>query len=153
MEDIASGKVKCVSYSKGWAAPEQMQGRIDKLCPATDVYSIGAILFQKIMGRAVENEDIGIFADWDFEGELFDDVNPAIKRLLLEIFKNTLAANIKRRYQNANELIDALDEARKVAEQEVYLVNEDVFSEITFVGREKDLANMHDLFSNGTKAI
>ena len=53
MEDIASGKVKCVSYSKGWAAPEQMQGRIDKLCPATDIYSIGAILFQKVMGRDV----------------------------------------------------------------------------------------------------
>ena len=153
MEDIASGKVKCVSYSKGWAAPEQMQGHIDKLSPATDIFSIGAILFQKVMGRAVENEDIGIFADWDFKGELFDDVNPAIKRLLREIFKNTLAANIKRRYQNANELIEALDEARKVAEQEVYLVNEYVFSEITFVGREKDLANMHDSFSHGTKAI
>ena len=153
MEDIASGKVKCVSYSKGWAAPEQMQGQIDKLSPATDIYSIGAILFQKVMGRAVENEDIGIFADWNFDGELFDNVNPAIKRLLREIFKKTLAANIKRRYQTANELIGALDEARKVAEQEIYLVNEDVFSEITFVGREKDLANMHDLFSNGTKAI
>ena len=153
MEDIASGRVKCVSYSKGWAAPEQMQGRIDKLCPATDIYAIGAILFQKVMGRAVENEDIGIFADWDFDGELFDDVNPAIKRFLREIFKKTLAANIKRRYQTANELISALDEARKVAEQDVYLVNEDVFSEITFVGREKDLANMHDLFNNGTKAI
>ena len=153
MEDIASGKVKCVSYSKGWAAPEQMQGRIDKLCPATDIYSIGAILFQKVMGRAVENEDIGIFANWNFDGDLFDDVNPTIKRLLREIFKKTLAANIKRRYQNANELISALDEARKVADQDVYLVNEDVFSEITFVGREKNLANMHDSFGNGTKAI
>ena len=153
MDDISSEKVKCVPYSKGWAAPEQMQGRTDKLCPATDIYSIGAILFQKVMGRAVENEDIGIFADWNFDGELFDDVNPTIKRLIREIFKKTLAANIKRRYQSANELISALDEARKVAEQEVYLVNEDVFSEITFVGREKDLANMHDLFSNGTKAI
>ena len=152
-DDIKNKKIKCVSYSKGWAAPEQMQGRIEKLCPATDVYSIGAILFQKIMGRAVENEDIGIFADWDFDGELFDDINPAIKRLLREIFKKTLAANIKRRYQSANELISALEEARKVAEQDIYLVNEDVFSEINFVGREKDLVNMHGLFNNGTKAI
>lgn len=153
MEDIASSKVKCVSYSKGWAAPEQMQGRIDKLCPATDIYSIGAILFQKVMGRAVENEDIGIFADWNFEGEMFEKVNPKIKRMLREIFKKTLAANIKRRYQTANELIRALEEAEKVAEQEIYLVNEDVFSEMTFIGREKNLAKMHDLFNNGTKAI
>jgi serine/threonine protein kinase len=150
---LASGKVKCVSYSKGWAAPEQMHGRIDKLCPATDIYSIGAILFQKVMGRAIENEDIGIFADWDFDGEMFDDVNPAIKRLLREIFKKTLAANAKRRYQTANELIDALDETLKVAEQEVYLVNEDVISEVEFVGRSSDIANMHNLFANGTKAI
>ena len=109
MEDIASGRVKCVSYSKGWAAPEQMQGRIDKLCPATDIYSIGAILFQKIMGRAVENEDIGIFADWNFDREMFGKINPRIKPLLRDVFRKTLAANINRRYQTIWRLIVQLE--------------------------------------------
>ena len=153
IKDIEEKKAKCVSYSKGWAAPEQMQGRIDKLCPATDIYSIGAILFQKVMGRAVENEDIGIFADWDFDGEMFDNVNPAVKRLLREIFKKTLAANIKRRYQTTSELIDALDNAILIANQKQYIISNVPASYIDFVGRKNELSVIHDAFASGTKAL
>ena len=154
MEDIASGKVKCVSYSKGWAAPEQMQGRIDKLCPATDIYSIGVILFQKVMGRAVENEDIGIFADWDFEGKMFDNVNPKIKRLLRQIFKKTLAANVKRRYQTASELIEALGDAVEcVRDGAPYLITDCPMPNKNFVGREKELADIRNIFNSGTRNV
>ena len=68
IEDIKSGKVKCVPYSKGWAAPEQIQGKIDKLCPATDIYSIGAILFQKIMHKkeVQNNKFLHLFHNVDF---------------------------------------------------------------------------------------
>ena len=151
--DIASGKVKCVSYSKGWAAPEQMQGRIDKLCPATDIYSIGAILFQKVMGRAVENEDIGIFADWDFDGEMFDMVNPKIKRLLREIFHKTIAANPKRRYQKTNNLIIALEEAIGTAEEEQYILSDCPAPSKYFVGRENELNNIRSAFASGNRAV
>ena len=154
MEDIASGKVKCVSYSKGWAAPEQMQGRIDKLCPATDIYSIGAILFQKVMGRAVENEDIGIFADWDFDGEMFEKVNPKIKRLLSNIFRKTLAANIKRRYQSVDSLISALETSVECVRDCVpYLISDCPNPNKNFLGREKELADIANAFNNGKKTI
>ena len=152
IEDIKSGKVKCVPYSKGWAAPEQMQGKIDKLCPATDIYSIGATLFQKVMGRAVENEDIGIFSDWDLEGELFDDINPAIKRLLCKIFKKTLSANIKRRYQSTEELIKSLDEAIKIVNQEQYIESDVPILDVEFIGT-KELAEINEKFKNGARAI
>lgn len=128
MEDIASGKVKCVSYSKGWAAPEQMQGRIDKLCPATDIYSVGAILFQKVMGRTVENEDIGIFADWEFDGEIFDRVNPKIKPLLRDVFRKTLAANINRRHQTIWRLIVQLETLIEVVTSDVPFLMSNVVS-------------------------
>lgn len=49
MDDIKNENVRCVPYSKGWAAPEQMQGQIAKLCPATDIFSIGAVLFQNYL--------------------------------------------------------------------------------------------------------
>lgn len=152
--DIASGKVKCVSYSKGWAAPEQMQGRIDKLCPATDIYSIGAILFQKIMGRAVENEDIGIFADWDFDGEMFDKVNPKIKHLLRDIFHKTLAANIKKRYQSVDSLIGALEASVEcVRDGAPYLISDCPNPNKNFLGREKELADIASAFNNGKKNV
>lgn len=152
--DLASGKVKCVSYSKGWAAPEQMQGRIDKLCPATDIYSIGAILFQKVMGRAIENEDIGIFADWNFDGELFEKVNPKIKRLLRDIFHKTLAANIKKRYQSVDSLIGALEASVEcVRDGAPYLISDCPNPNKNFLGREKELAYIASAFNNGKKNV
>lgn len=153
IEDIKNGIVKCVPYSKGWAAPEQMRGCIDKLCPATDIYSIGAVLFQKLFNRAITPADTGIFADWDFEDEIFDNINPKIKRLLRNIFRKTLSANIKRRYQSANELIVALEEAVEVADQNTYLLSDYIVSDINFVGRKNDLLKLDEFFENGTKAV
>ena len=148
MEDITSGKVKCVSYSKGWAAPEQMQGHIDKLSPATDIFSIGAILFQKVMGRAVENEDIGIFADWDFDGEMYEKVNPKIKRLLREIFHKTIAANAKRRYQSVDELIGAIEIAKRTSEERLYIRSSYPSSMTRFIGRKREMSEIKAAFES-----
>ncbi len=44
--------------SRPYASPEQLKGELDKLSISTDVYSLGAILFQIIVGRApVQNTD------------------------------------------------------------------------------------------------
>lgn len=153
MDDIASGIVQCIPYSKDWAAPEQMLGKISKLCPATDIYSIGAILFQKIMGRSVVNEDTGIFADWSFTGEMFEKVNPKIKRQLCEIFHKTLAANVRRRYPSTDELISALDQAIETARQNQYIVSDSIVSGINFVGRGEDIRIIHERFADGARAV
>lgn len=153
IEDIKSGKVKCVPYSKGWAAPEQMQGHINKLCPATDIYSIGAVLFQKLFERDITPADTGLFADWDFDGEIFEKINPKIKRLIREIFRKTLSANIKRRYQNADELITALEEAVKVSEEKMFLISNCPAAKALFIGRNKELEEIEDAFMNGKKCV
>ena len=153
IDDIKNGKVQGVSYSKGWAAPEQMQGRLEKISPATDIFAIGALLFENVMGRAVENSDIGIFAHWDFERPLFEKVNPKIKRILRGIFQKTLSANIKRRYQFIDELMVDLEEAILVSASEQYIVSSYPPSEIVFVGRENDLETLHSKFLNGIKVI
>ena len=103
MEALRAGTILACSYSPDWAAPEQIRGLTNKYCPATDLYAIGAILFQQIMGRPVNNADTGLFAEWTMTGGLFEKVNPKIKRYLRTIFQKTLAASIKRRYQSAAE--------------------------------------------------
>lgn len=153
ISDIETGKCRYASYSDGWAAPEQKQGKINKLCPATDIYAIGAVLFEKIMGRPVNNDDIGYFAEWSFDGKLFENVNPKIKRLLTNIFKKTLAANVKRRYQSTDKLILAIDEVVLTAEQKMYLISDCVVSDINFVGRHDDLLKIDSLFNNDVKAV
>ena len=52
--DLRQGKVTAIPYSKGYAAPGQEQWRLGRLGPASDVYAIGAVLFEKIMKRHEE---------------------------------------------------------------------------------------------------
>lgn len=154
MEDIRSGNVRGISYSDGWAAPEQKQGKLDKVCPATDIFAIGAILFEKVMGRQITPADMSIFADWDFNGELFDDVNPKIKRILRTIFQQTLSANTKRRYQSATELIAILEQACKItAAGEPYLISDCPTLTSQFFGREKEMLTLQQAFKEASKAV
>ena len=136
-----------ISYSKGWAAPELIQGKFSSLCNATDLYSIGAILFRKIMGRSVSNDDIGLFADWDFAGELFDDVNPKVQRYLREIFKKTLSASVKRRYQSAAELELALEQTLGEVGKP-YVISNIPDNSSNFVGRDQELLDIRDVFTS-----
>lgn len=151
MDDIRAGKMRGVSYSDGWAAPEQKQSKISRLCPATDIFAIGAILFEKVMGRQVEASDMGVFADWNFEGELFEDVNPKIKRLLREIFHKTLAANIKRRYQTTEALEEAIEKALGACGSP-FLQSPDL-SDSCFVGREQELNQISEAFEAGAHLV
>ena len=142
-----------VSYSKGWAAPELVQGKFSSLCNATDLYSIGAILFHKIMGRSVTNDDIGLFAGWDFDGEIFDNVNPKVHRYLREIFKKTLAASVKRRYQNADELSTILELAVHATSGVPFIQTESIFSTVNFIGRENELREIDQAFEDGNRVV
>ena len=153
MKELESGEVQTVSYSQRWAAPEQLRGQVDKICPATDLYAIGAILFEKVMGRPVANEDTGLFAEWNFDGELFAKVNPKIKRILCEIFKKTLSASIKRRYQTTTELLLDLNAAIKTVKDQVYLVSDNIGCTIDFIGREESLKKIETAFQTGNQLV
>lgn len=154
LEDISAGKVTNIPYSKNWAAPEQMQGKIHKLCPATDLYAIGAILFERVFGHPVSSEDMGIFAKWDYDESLCASENPKIRRLMTELFHKTLSANIRNRYRSANELAAALEETIRVVDKGTpYLVTTAPTSHINFVGRREELQRISNTFENGKKSI
>ena len=151
-DDIQSGNLRSVSYSKEFAAPEQKMQQIKKLCPATDLFAVGAVLFERIMNRSVECFDSDLFAAWEYD-ERFDakKVNPKAKRLLTEIFHKTLAANVKRRYQSADELARTLGELRDVIESNhPYIFTPRYVSTCNFVGRNDDLAQLHRALSDNS---
>ena len=144
---------QCIPYSENWAAPEQLQGQRNKICETTDLYAIGAILFEKIMGRKVEQQDCGVFADWSFTESYFDGVNPKVKRLLRNVFKKTLAISSCKRYQDASALVADLIEIIKAAREEQYILSDYPVSNIKFVGRSDDFAIIHSKFSSGARAV
>lgn len=148
IKELQEGAVTAASFSQHWAAPEQLRGRTELFCPATDLYAIGAILFEKVMGRAVSNEDTGLFAQWEFEGGLFEGVNPKVIRHLREIFQKTLSAAVKRRYQKAEELYKDLEAA--IADSKTpYLLSDHPDSCGNFIGRKPELDSIAEAFSNG----
>ena len=151
-DDIQGGNLRSVSYSKECAAPEQKMQQIKKLCPATDLFAVGAVLFERIMNRPVDSSDSSIFSDWKYD-ERFDSVSPKAKRILTEIFHKTLAANVKRRYQSAEELAKALDELLMVVDQKLFLRSNvpDIFCDV--VGREQELNEIHNAFKSGKKKV
>ena len=145
---------QCIPYSENWAAPEQIQGQRDKICEATDLYAIGAILFEKVMGRKVEQQDCGSFADWSFEEARFDSVNPKIKRLLRNIFRKTLAVSVGRRYRFAAEMISDLEKAvETLSAGQPFLVSDCPSNTSNMVGRGGDVERIHQAFSSGSKAV
>lgn len=153
MQDIDAGLVDAVPSSEGWAAPEQLSGKLNQLCPATDLFTIGATLFSKVVGRTVTAEDMGIFAQWDFCEDIIADANPRAVRLLRNILKKTIAASVKRRYQIAQELIAALEEAIKAVRDDVFVLSHCPPSTVQFIGREEELAKIHSHFASGCHAV
>ena len=151
-EDIRNGSLRTVSYSNDYAAPEQKLQQIKKICPATDLFAVGAVFFERIMKRPVKSFDSGLFATWEYDSR-FDvkRVNPKAKRLLTEIFHKTLAANVKRRYQSADELARALGELRDVIESHSpYIFTPRYVSTCNFVGRNDELAQLHRALSDNS---
>lgn len=141
LDDIQSALVAGVSYTKEWAAPEQKQMQIAKLCLATDLYAIGAILFERIMHRMPTNADMSPFATWEYDDRFnAKKVNPKAKRLLTDIFHKTLSANVKRRYQYASDLSDALGELLNVVcSKAPYIISSIPATTCNFIGRTEEL--------------
>lgn len=154
-DSITGRTIKSVSYSKGWTAPEQIQQQIGKLCPATDIFSIGAILFERVMKRRVENCDMSPLAKWEFDNR-FDvkHVNPKVKRLFVDIFHKTLASNVKKRYQTSHELSVAMNELLDVViNEKPYIISSFPVSTCHFIGRSDELDELHNAVAECKKVF
>ena len=100
-----------ISYTQEYAAPELLQGKRSKLCEATDIYSIGAVMFGRIMGRTPNADDRGTFSDWDLsDNRFFSRLSNKAMRLARELLRKTLSASVRIRCQSADDLISALDD-------------------------------------------
>lgn len=152
-KDIQEGTLPVLSYSPRWAAPELRGEMISQISEQTDIYSIGAVLFWMVMGREPGCDDRSIFAEWEFEGPLFNSQNPQLKRALRHIFHHTLCCRVACRFENADTLTEKLDEALKlVREKKPYLLS-NVEHVARFIGREKELERIRASFVNGKKVV
>lgn len=152
-QDIQQGVLPALSYSPRWAAPELREEIISQISERTDIYSIGAVLFWMVMGREPGCDDRSIFAEWEFEGPLFNGQNPQLRQALRYIFRHTLCCRAACRFENADTLAKKLDEALKlVLEKKPYLLS-NVEHVARFIGREKELEWIRASFESGKKVV
>ena len=151
-----------LSYSPAFAAPEQVQGRLKKICPATDVYAIGAIVFHRVFGCLPKNEDQSTFSSWDYSGNpLFEKLSMKARRLTTEFFRKTLSASTKNRYQTMDDLVAVLDILVKESDPEKrFIIDCCPTCSNVFVGREAELEEINEklagpdpVFITGMKGI
>lgn len=105
-----------------YAPPEQLLGLIDKLCPASDVYSLGAILFELLTYRSPISkrpDSLTQVVEWIRDSNFANArrLDAEIPRSLAMICQKSMAFEIAARYPTAREL--AIDVERWLADERV----------------------------------
>lgn len=146
-------RANVLSYSNGYAAPEviaakEYYGSCEDIDEKSDIFSIGAVLFEKIMGRNVIEDDSWNNKRWNF------DNNPYLKNTvhqlrtgITEVFQKTLAENKEKRYQSVELLIQKLKELIKLTYISVYLQYQNISvstSKSYYISRSKQITQIHE---------
>ena len=149
--NIQSGDIENLSYSEKWAAPEQLQYDFRRISEETDIYAIGAVIFNRIMGRYVEFMDRRIYATWSYnkEDRLFKDVNPETFTLLTELFHKTLSSSTIKRFHTTKELQKLLEKLVNVTKPSRCFLKTNLPKELSyFVGRDNELSEIKNIILN-----
>ncbi len=115
--DIASGTATqhgLMMGTPGYMSPEQCRGELDQLGPPSDVFALGAILYEILSLRALIDEPstrerVVATALIDMASLEQRLRHPAIAPSLRELLLRALAPKIEARISSARELADAID--------------------------------------------
>lgn len=150
----ANDKVN-ISYTEGFSAPEQIQGRINRIGKHTDIFSIGAILFYKLFDRKPDLDDMRISSRYNFEDMRFKDsrYQPALYKTMEKFLRKTLSVSTASRWSEMKQVIEALDEMINLSDvTRLYLVDSFQYNQACFVGRNKEIECIKEMF-NDSNAI
>ena len=160
-KDVVASVDIPLSYTREWAAMEQVNpAKRASICEATDIFSVGEIIFYRIFGRHSDLNERRSYSDYSElikkvvmrQDKILCNVNPKVFILLNELLKKTLCNVVKSRYQSADELVEKLDELIKLADpKEPYLISKSVTPNDFFIGRDCELVEIHKKLQESPK--
>lgn len=155
LERIRGGEVECLSYSKGWSAPELIQKRIQTIGYHTDIYSIGAVLFERLFGRVPNENDRSVFKNWNVKDAVEKVYSPSVITLLNFLLEKCLNTTVKKRYQDIGELIQDLEKLCIECGRKEYIISYYplLSSQSNFIGRKAEINQIHTALKNHKAVI
>jgi len=139
-----------LSCTDSWAAPELLQRKLRDISESTDIYGIGALFMYLLFHRQPNVSDRRNRAGWEteFDNSFLRSEKPEVRRMVTEIFKNTLAANPKKRFQSCDELLDLIEPyIEENQNPKPYLKTFLPMGNNYFCGRDKEIREIHDALS------
>lgn len=126
---LVGTQVGTVIGTPAYMSPEQAAGKLDQLGPASDVYSLGAVIYYLLTGKtAFGQKDIGKLLRSVQAGTLKPpgERNPAIPNSLEAICLKAMSVDPSARYQAPGELADEVEQW--LADEPVSAYREPVFA-------------------------
>lgn len=144
-----------LSYTQKYSAPEVCQQKVNRISIASDIYTLGALLMYMIFKRSPGLADRRRNASWDSERDkFFDDESPEVKKMITEIFRNTLSADSQKRYSSCAELLDVIEPfILSFQKEKPYLKTVLPLGNNYFCGRSTEISEIHDILKTETNFL
>lgn len=144
IRDVNNGGNTLFSYTRDWAAPEQLNPyAAAKIGAAADIYTVGEIVFYLLFGRhSTETEHRG-FSNYPFEEcrreyHRFTE-RPDVQALFTRLFRNTIRSSASNRFQSMDAVTKLLGELAELLNQKDYVIPVLPAVSPDFVGRDAEI--------------
>ena len=165
IRDVQNGGNTALSYTREWAAPEQLNPyAVGKIGNTADIYTIGEIVFYLLFGRhSTETEHRGFsrfpFEDCKREYHKYSE-RPDIQALFTRLFRNTIRSSATNRFQTIDEVTKLLGALVELVNQKDYVIPILPSVSPDFVGRDAEIRQIaeslqsnHVLYLTGVGGI
>lgn len=165
IRDVQNGGNTAFSYTREWAAPEQLNPySVGKIGNTADIYTVGEIVFYLLFGRhSTETEHRGFsrfpFEDCKREYQKYTE-RPDVQALLTRLFRNTIRSSASNRFQTIDEVTKLLGALVELLNQKDYVIPILPSVSPDFVGRDAEIRQIaeslqsnHVLYLTGVGGI
>ena len=109
--ELAEGELDYLSNKEGYSAPELIAEDIEQLCPATDLYAVGAMFYEQLTGQTPNPDDVmtpGFLEG--LESPLLVDQPETVLDMVRTILLFSLFPLSEERYASADAMAQAFEE-------------------------------------------